>query len=202
MCRVLPVHPNLEHLKKQAKDLLAQMQLADSSVQLADAQHALARDYGYSSWPKLKAHLASLAPVAHVAIDSPLAGTWVVNVPASQQNPANPFQSARITIEVSGNAVVFDQFVVEASGQTQQGKQTLHVDGALHPIGGSGYAIRAEWRGAHVLATHATKDGQPAGAGLYEVSSDGLTMVVTDEARDQRLVLERVTAGPTESPGL
>ena len=194
MCRVLPVQPNLEHLKNQAKDLLAKLQQADPAARLTDAQHALAREYGFASWPKLKAHLASLTPVAHVPVDSPLAGTWIVDVPASRQHPANPFQSARIKIEVSDDAVVFDQFVVEASGQTQHGKQTLLVDGELHPIGGSGYAIRAEWQGAHVLATDATKDGQPAGAGRYEVSQDGRTMIVTDEARDQRLVLERVIA--------
>lgn len=118
-------------------------------------------------------------------------------MPQSTQNPANPFQSATIEIVVMGNAVVFDQFVIEASGKTQQGKQTLRVDGNAHPINGSGYAITAEWRGSHVLETFVTKDAQPAGAGRYEVSNDGGTMIVTDEARDQRLVLERVT-----DPGL
>lgn len=202
MCRVLPVQPNLEHLKNQAKDLLAKRQQDDPAAQLADAQHDLAREYGFASWPKLKAHLASLTPVAHVPVESPLAGTWIVNVPASRQHPANPFQSARITIAVSDAAVVFDQFVVEASGQTQHGKQTLRVDGELHAIGGSGYAIRAEWQGAQVLATYATKDGQPAGAGRYEVSRDGRSLIVTDEARDQLLVLERAIADSTEESGL
>jgi len=193
MCRVLPVQPNLEHLKNQAKDLLAKLLQDDPAAQLADAQHALAREYGFASWPKLKVHIESLAPVPHVMTDTPMTGTWVVNVPKSKQSPANPFQSARIEIAVAGDAVIFDQFVVEASGQTQQGKQTLRVDGADHPIGGSGYAIRAKWQSPHVLDTFATKDGQPAGAGRYEVSDDGSTLVVTDEARDQRLVLERVT---------
>ena len=52
MC--LPVQPNLEHLKNQAKDLHAKLLQDDPAAQLADAQHALAREYGFASWPKLK----------------------------------------------------------------------------------------------------------------------------------------------------
>jgi hypothetical protein len=193
MCPVLPANPNLEHLKSQAKELLARLQQEDPTAQLADAQHALARGYGFASWPKMKAHIEALAPSSRAALDSPLSGVWVVNVSRSKQSPANPFQSARIEVVVTADAVTFDQLVVEASGKTQQGKQTLRVDGNAHPIGASGYAIRARWLGANVLETLATKDGQPAGAGRYEVSDDGATMIVTDEARDQRLVLERVS---------
>jgi ankyrin repeat protein len=60
----LPARPNLEHLKKQAKDLLRTLQQSDAAAKLADAQHQLARDYGFASWPKLKEHvdLLSLTP--------------------------------------------------------------------------------------------------------------------------------------------
>jgi ankyrin repeat protein len=73
MTRRLPEHPSLEHLKKQAKVLLAELQsgnpvsheryrallsrAAPAEPQLADAQLALARDYGFASWAKLKAHV-------------------------------------------------------------------------------------------------------------------------------------------------
>ena len=69
--RRLPEHPNLEQLRKQAKDLLAHYRDADpaatlevqqferkpdpASFALNDAQRVLARAYGYDSWPKLKA---------------------------------------------------------------------------------------------------------------------------------------------------
>lgn len=69
----LPAKPNLEHLKKQAKDLLSQAQQGDpaalarfpspANLKLADAQHQIARDYGFPSWPKLKAHVESLTRV-------------------------------------------------------------------------------------------------------------------------------------------
>ena len=59
MSRDLPAHPNLDHLKKQAKELLQTMKQQDPDALLADAQHALAREYGFASWPRLKAHVES-----------------------------------------------------------------------------------------------------------------------------------------------
>jgi hypothetical protein len=59
MPRDLPDRPDLEHLKKQAKALLRELRQRDANASLADALHALARDYGFASWPKLKAQVAS-----------------------------------------------------------------------------------------------------------------------------------------------
>ena len=65
MSRDLPPNPNLEHLKKQAKALLENLRQRNADATLVDAQHALAREYGFPSWPKLKAHLeAAAAPTA------------------------------------------------------------------------------------------------------------------------------------------
>ena len=57
MSRDLPPNPNLEHLKKQAKALLDALRQQNADATLVDAQHALAREYGFPSWPKLKAHV-------------------------------------------------------------------------------------------------------------------------------------------------
>ncbi len=56
MSRQLPEKPNLEYLKKQAKELLRGMPLG----KLADAQHTLANEYGFPSWAKLKSHVEAL----------------------------------------------------------------------------------------------------------------------------------------------
>src|SRR5438874_11064071 len=56
----LPAHPALEHLRKLAKRRLKEMRAANPRAQLAQAQLALARDYGFASWRKLKAHVESL----------------------------------------------------------------------------------------------------------------------------------------------
>lgn len=69
--RRLPEQPNLEQLRKQAKDLLESYRAGEraaveevqqfehdaqsASFALHDAQLVLARAYGYESWPKLKA---------------------------------------------------------------------------------------------------------------------------------------------------
>jgi hypothetical protein len=64
MSSELPPHPNLEHLKKQARERLRELQMRVPGAQLADVQHALAREYGFASWPKLKAHVDALASSA------------------------------------------------------------------------------------------------------------------------------------------
>jgi ankyrin repeat protein len=68
--RHLPVRPNLDQLKHQARDLLVAIRRGDAdalaelrthrrrsldpaSTRLADAQHVLARSYGVASWPRL-----------------------------------------------------------------------------------------------------------------------------------------------------
>jgi ankyrin repeat protein len=60
--RRLPNRPSLEQLRKQAKEHLAALRAADPSASLATAQHALAREYGFESWPKLVHHVESLRP--------------------------------------------------------------------------------------------------------------------------------------------
>ena len=43
MSRQLPSRPNLDHLRKQAKDLLGDIHKRNPGWKLADAQHATAR---------------------------------------------------------------------------------------------------------------------------------------------------------------
>jgi ankyrin repeat protein len=56
MSRELPEKPNLEFLKKQAKELLRSRQQG----KLADAQLALSKEYGFHTWADLKAHVQAL----------------------------------------------------------------------------------------------------------------------------------------------
>ena len=73
----LPARPSLEQLRKQAKDLIRAYRAGDSASlarlcahkpnisetngehppTLADAQHCLAQEYGFDSWPRLKRHV-------------------------------------------------------------------------------------------------------------------------------------------------
>jgi ankyrin repeat protein len=60
MAHALPARPNLEWLRKSAKDHLRQLRAQDPSRKLADAQFAIARQYGFSSWRALKAYVDQL----------------------------------------------------------------------------------------------------------------------------------------------
>jgi hypothetical protein len=55
--RTLPDSPSLAHLRQQAKDLLRQLRVAQPTATLSDAQTAVAEQYGYRTWPDLKAEV-------------------------------------------------------------------------------------------------------------------------------------------------
>jgi ankyrin repeat protein len=90
MKRQLPSQPNLEQLRIQAKELLKAHQshdpeaiqrirenhprfgeasdIREAKLRLSDAQLVIAREYGFTSWPKLKEHLDNL----EVASEDPM----------------------------------------------------------------------------------------------------------------------------------
>ena len=85
----LPGNPDLDHLRKQAKQLLRAARARErealdrvrgvprlaglddarlaAQVQLADAQHAIAREYRHESWPALKHAIEAAAPIERQA---------------------------------------------------------------------------------------------------------------------------------------
>lgn len=52
--QALPERPNLDHLRRQAKDLRLLLRTSDHAVSLATAQALIARRYGFRTWPELK----------------------------------------------------------------------------------------------------------------------------------------------------
>jgi hypothetical protein len=204
MSRVLPANPNLEHLKNQAKDLLRAWQQHEPDAQLADAQHAIARAYGFASWPRLKAHVEALtADSRSRASERPFVGAWTANLAASRRHPANPFQAATLQFAVAGDSVTITHTGLGASGQAEHSVNTILANGSEVPSGQSGYVVIARWLGTHILETVAKKDGRIVGQGRYEVSLDGTTLTVSTTMPaanadgwgndfDQVLVFERV----------
>lgn len=65
--KILPDNPNLDHLRRQAKDLLAGLRDIDPATTLADAQKSLARQYGFPAWAELKAEVDRMRGGADVA---------------------------------------------------------------------------------------------------------------------------------------
>jgi hypothetical protein len=104
MRRELPPRPHLDHLKKQAKDLLdAQQraepealerirdalpalagqsaeQIAKASFALHDAQSAIAREYGYASWRELRAAVQN--PLVATFSEQNLRAAWAAMAPS------------------------------------------------------------------------------------------------------------------------
>lgn len=188
MSRQLPARPNLEHLKKQAKDLLEQLHRTNPAAQLADAQHAIAIEYGFASWPKLKVHIESQRLQARAA--SPLDGRWTADPTRSKQHPANPWRTATILIEVAGDDVRITDDVVDASGREERHVNTIRADGVEHLAdAGNGYSLVARWRDEHTLETLGKKDGEVVGSATYQVSEDGRTLTIS--AEQQLIVLHR-----------
>jgi ankyrin repeat protein len=57
MSRTLPLRANLEWLKKLSKERLDALRALNPSAKLSEAQLAVAREFGFPSWRKLKAHV-------------------------------------------------------------------------------------------------------------------------------------------------
>lgn len=55
--RTLPPRPDLEHLRKEAKQLYIRLKRQAPQAQLADAQFILAAEYGFKSWGRLKSEV-------------------------------------------------------------------------------------------------------------------------------------------------
>ncbi|WP_329474390.1 hypothetical protein OG555_21950 [Kribbella sp. NBC_01484] len=76
---LLPDRPSIEYLRKQAKDLLGVLRESDPGASLADAQRALAAEYGERDWPALKAEVERRladTPAAPDGLAEALAGAF------------------------------------------------------------------------------------------------------------------------------
>jgi Ser/Thr protein kinase RdoA (MazF antagonist) len=65
--KTLPDNPNLDHLRRQAKDLHAGLRDYRPEASLADAQASLAKQYGFRTWTDLKAEVDRRRGQADVA---------------------------------------------------------------------------------------------------------------------------------------
>lgn len=62
--KTLPDAASIDHLRRQAKDLLAQLQIDRPEATLTEAQTMLAGQYGFRDWPELKAEVDRRAAAA------------------------------------------------------------------------------------------------------------------------------------------
>jgi uncharacterized protein (TIGR03067 family) len=144
MTKQLPPRPNLDHLRRQAKELLSSLAAGDPeaistilnhlpaaaglaiaevrqrSFRLADAQSAIARKTGFASWPQLARHVEQLRA---------LEGTWKF---ASLEidghtMPAAMMANSRILIDG-------DRFRTESPEATYEGVFIINVEAVPEEI--------------------------------------------------------------------
>lgn len=181
MSRDLPPRPNIEHLRKQAKERLASLRQQDPDSRLADAQQQVAREYGFESWPRLKVHVETQS----ATVPHPFVGQWTADLSRSKLHPLNHLRSASLGFDVSGDAVTIDYVMVDESGRTDRAINPLVADGNEHPSQARfGYVMRARWLGPRGLEAVVSKDGELEGRVEYAVSPDGGTLTLSSVWRD------------------
>ena len=151
-------------------------------MQLADAQHELAREYGFSSWPALRAHVEALP---HDLAVHPLAGTWTWRA-GGAFDASEPYREITLRVDVDGEVVTIRDVMVDASGQELRNENVLRADGTEYAQR-HGYAITARWVGTQALEAVGTKDGRVEGRVTYQVSDDGGTLTLLANERTVRL---------------
>lgn len=65
MPQALPAQPNIDWLKKTAKQRLAALRTSNPTAKLHEAQLAVAHDHGFKSWRALKQHVDTIAAIRH-----------------------------------------------------------------------------------------------------------------------------------------
>jgi len=209
MSQRLPHLPNLDHLKKQAKDVLRVSRHRTPRWRLADAQHALARGYGFPTWPDLKAHVASVRrqSAAMPANDHqleegkpgaarrtapsspPIVGAWAAR-PVSDNGHPQP-DGVVVEFALVEDVLIVTQIAADSAGRDIATKMAIKADGIDHPIlFGDALTLQATWSDARTLETIVKHRDQIVGAGTYEVAADGRSLVLSTP--EQRIVFERV----------
>lgn len=144
MGKSLPARPNLDHLRRQAKSLLASLAAGDADAvrtfqeflpgaqrqtatqvrtagyRLADAQSAIARKSGFASWPRLARHIEQLRA---------LEGVWTFESlhVDGQIVPREALSRSRILIDG-------DRFRTESPEATYEGVFKIDVEATPHHI--------------------------------------------------------------------
>jgi len=147
----LPERANLEHLRKKAKERLADLRRHRPGARLADAQLELARGLGFPSWRSLKAAFTELEAQGALAV-----GDWIGEpeggVPLALRIRD---ESGRLRAQLDVPALGYFGDPVEALS-ISQGRMTFMVTvrGVNALFRGSWDRQASQWRG---LFTH---DGQ------------------------------------------
>ncbi len=167
--RALPDRPNLRHLKDQAKNLLN----AGGARSLSAAQLQIAREYGFPSWPKLKAHLDSLEEAGQLkdAIDRndlPLVQSMMLRNPALHKAPLGYGKDGPLTwvaecrvprVPANQTRLAMAKWMIETGSDVHQGGDAPLMRAALSSeripmmelLVAHGADVNAAWHGNYPI---------------------------------------------------
>ena len=185
MSQQLPTHPNLDHLKKQAKDVLRVFRRQKPRWRLADAQRAIARGYGFTNWPSLKTHVEKVRheqrptlPTAARALETddsavakpsptraepgsegcsihPIVGTWVADRASAHSGLQVPNEDVVVEFQLTAEEIRLTQVASDATGREIAITTTIRADGQEHPTP-FGEGVRLKARWTTSLSLEAT----------------------------------------------
>lgn len=146
----LPENPHEDHLRAQAKDLLRALRrgepdalesLRDHAPQLVgaerialhDAQHVLAREYGFRTWPELIAHVHA-RQVARASLEQLRFGFAVLAIGREFQRAR--LDEAALVLGMAREQVVGDPWLACAAGDVAAVGSALETEGWANQSGG------------------------------------------------------------------
>ena len=209
MSRRLPPRCNLEHLRKEAKAVLRAFGAHTRGWRLSNAQHAIARGYGFANWSRLKAFVESLPPAsdaepvpdvhhargrrriqsrlgaangtaADVRATHPIAGTWISNRAQSSSAEGAGNLHLMLSVAVAGETITLTQVTLGTPGHEVAMKMAIRADGQEHPVqSGSPDVLQACWTNPRVLDATLKRGDDTVVRGQYELSVDGTTLTVS-----------------------
>jgi hypothetical protein len=151
--RVLPDTPHLDFLRQEAKDLLLALRERDPSAALSDAQGAVADQYGFRTWPDLKAEVErrrSTPPPADPELARALAEAFDLGEVTAPMTPISyAFMGRRWRLETERGGwlvgPVFDWITDEQASRATELRERARAAGvlALKPVrAGDGALVR------------------------------------------------------------
>lgn len=195
MSQRLPDLPNLDHLKKQAKAVLRICRVRNVRSQLADAQNAVARGYGFQSWPLLKAHVQSVRRSRGATTDPPARPMTYGRHRRGWSHPmAGMWASGDVVValEVCGDLVSLTQVMTDPAGQQSAARFAFVADGQEHAVEGHDFVMQGKWLNTRTLDTTVTRDSVVVASAKYTLSEDGGVLALANG--DQVVSFRRVSS--------
>ena len=119
----LPLRANLEWLKKFCKERLAELRASNPNAKLSDVQFEVAREFGFSTWPKLKSYVEQLRyELGRLAIADP------AEPPVAPDDPLLHRLMSGIAAGDTGTVIqLLEHRPVLARSRDAQGQSPLHL---------------------------------------------------------------------------